>query len=561
MPRILCAGATLDLGTADFVAQGGQASVYARGGFAYKLFTDPGHAPGPAKLAALRALASHGLVAPDAEVCDEAGQRVGFRMPFLDGWHPLVRLFPRAYRQRHGLDAAAIGARVLELRGLVAHAHAHQALVVDLNEVNVLVAPDHVRLALIDVDSWQLPGFPATALAESVRDRHTAGFSETTDWFAYAIVTFQLFTGIHPFRGQHPTAKTLDARMTANLSVFHPEVVVPPMVDLDALPPTWRDWYEALFVYTERTPPPDDLTAPAPRAPRALPGASVEVQPLFALPDPILGTASWDGRTWAWTRAGLYEGRRRLGPPPPAGALPFRAPDGIAFAVQVSDRNRALPMSAIHHDNGEANFAGLHLWLADGTPVATDLRATSLSAHRGMLHGLAGNALVELTLQRLAGTPVLTARTAATVAPHATGIFRGVAVTSILGATWVSRLGPGTCHQERVPALEGEQVVDAVHAAGVTVLVTRGASGFTRHVLGPDGLTSAPTALPTAELLVLPTGVAIVPTETGLELFLAAHPTRGARAVTVDLPEVLLDLGGRPGFARDDTLFAVTLKR
>ncbi|MEZ4317679.1 MAG: hypothetical protein R3F61_09245 [Myxococcota bacterium] len=545
MPTVLCEGHPLDLGTADFVAQGGQASVYARAGKAYKVFTDPTHVPPRAKLAALGALARPGIVAPEADLFDPSGTRVGFRMSLLDGWHPLIRLVPPAYRQRHGLDAAHIAARVLELRALVAHAHAHQARVVDLNEVNVLVAPDHAALALIDVDSWQLPGFPASALAESVRDRHSSAFTEQTDWFAFAIVTFQLFAGIHPFRGRHPVAKTLDERMQKNLSVFHPDVVVPPMVDLDALPPTWRDWYEALFVYGDRTAPPTSLTAAAPRAPRSLPGATIDVHALFTLPDPVLGVASWDGRTWAWSQAGLYEGRRRLGPAPPAGALPFRAPAGIAFA---------LPSTG-----------PLEIQRADGSRFTSGLLVSDLSAHAGMLHGRTGTALVELTLSVFANEPVLTARTATQVAPHATRLYRGVAVTSMLGSVWLSLLTPGRCTQLRVEALNGLQVIDAIHAGGLTVLVTRdprpGSSGFTRHLLGPDGLSSTPTAIPAAELLVLPTGVAIVPTETGLELFLAAHPSRGARSVQVDLPAVLLDVGGKPGFLHGDAVHTVALRR
>jgi hypothetical protein len=546
MPVVRCAGQTLDLGPADFVGQGGQARVYARGRLAFKLFDDPDQVPEPARLAALRPLRSPGITAPMDDVLAEDGTRVGYSMPFLAGWMPLITLVPPTYRQRHGLDVRAIAERVLELRDHVARAHAAQALVVDLNELNVLVRPDHGATALIDVDSWQVPGFPATALAESVRDRHATTFSTDTDWFAFAVVTFQLFAGIHPFRGRHPSVKTLDDRMRGHLSVFHPDVVVPPMVDLDGIPPMWRDWYEAVFALGERGPAPTAMGRPAPgRRPRAvLPGTQVEVRPMQQLPGPILGLASWGGRSWVWTVDGLYEDRRRIGPAPKRGAHPFATADGdLAFAHGVDGR--------------------IAVRLADGTPVPTDLRVDAMRAHHGTLHARVGATLVELTLQRIANTPVLTSRIAARVAPHATRLFRGVAVTRALGATWVHRLGPATCAQVRIPELDGKVVVDAVHEAGVTVLVTRDAQtgGWTRHIHGPDGLSTTLCDTPDAHLIALPTGIALVQDGRTLELFDARRPRAAARRVTVDLPAPLVVVAGRPAFAHADTVHQVALRR
>ncbi len=552
MPTVRCAGLTLDLGPNDFVGQGGQAHVYARDRRAYKLFDDPAQVPHPDRLDVLRPLKSPGITAPMDDVFATDGTRLGYTMPFLAGWVPLITLVPPTYRKRHGLDVAAIGRRVLELRSLVERAHAANALVVDLNELNVLVRPDHGALALIDVDSWQVPGFPATALAESVRDRHATCFDTGTDWFAFAVVTFQLFAGIHPFRGRHPSVKSLDDRMQQDLSVFHPEVVVPPMVDLDAIPPTWRDWYEALFAFGERGAPPTAMDRPAPprrRAVQLLPGASVQPGERLRLGGPILGIASFGSTGWAWTADGVYAGRRRLGPAPQPGALPFATQDGgLAFA--------------------RAHAGALQVHLADGSPVATDLKVDALVAHRGMLHARIGPALVELSVRRVVNTPVVTSRIATRVAPHATRLFRGVAVTRALGTTWIHRLAPGTCTQLRATHLDGLQVnglqvVDAVHEAGVTVLVTPSptGSGWMRHVLGPDGVSSAPCDTPEAHLLVLPTGVGLIQDGTSLELFHTRRPRAAVRSVTADLPARLDLFEGRPAFALDDTVWSVRLAR
>ena len=60
---------------------------------------------------------------------------------------------------------------------------------------------------------------------DSVRDRHAAGWNEGTDWFSFALVSFQMFVGIHPYKGKHPALKTLDERMAQNVSVLHPRRV------------------------------------------------------------------------------------------------------------------------------------------------------------------------------------------------------------------------------------------------------------------------------------------------------------------------------------------------
>lgn len=492
--ELTCEGRPIRLREEDFLAEGGQARVYARDGVAYKVFTAP--PPPTAKLALLRRLAHPGIVTPGPVLEDPSGRIVGFTMPHLAGWSPLVRLFPRTYRERHGLDVDAIGALVLQLAGLVRHAHAHDARIVDLNELNVLVAPDHGSLALIDVDSWQLPGHPASAIAPSVRDHRTAGFDTRSDWYAFAVVSFQLFAGIHPYRGRHPGNPDLEQRVKRCLSVFHPDTIVPPMAELRV---PWRAWYEAVFARGHRQPPPTALLPPeAPWVPLDLP-STLRVRSRIELPDPILGAASWGGRCWLWTQRGLYEGRRRLGEGPPRGALPVRTRDGLTFVDP-----RAL---------------GAY---------------EEVVAHHGVLHGRIGGQLV-----RLEPTPLgLASRVVCTV-PRSARLYRGCAVASALGTTWLIRLDGRGATTTRCAPLEGQVVVDAEHQDGVTVVVTRGPDGFVRHVLGPDGHRSAATEHPEAMVRVLPNGVALVQEPDAVELFAATAVTGDRRRLPIALPRTL----------------------
>src|SRR5947199_212129 len=82
-------------------------------------------------------------------------------------------------------------------------------------------------------------------------------FSPETDWFSFAIISFQMFIGIHPYRGLHPSLPDLDARMSANVSVLNPRVSIPKLCyPFSVIPQAYRDWYRAIFEDGKRVPPP-----------------------------------------------------------------------------------------------------------------------------------------------------------------------------------------------------------------------------------------------------------------------------------------------------------------
>ena len=161
---------------------------------------------------------------------------------------PLCRLFTRAFRERKGVTQGQILALICAFQETVQHVHDRGGLVVDMNEMNFLVDRDMQRVLFIDVDSYQTPSFPATAIMDSIRDRDSATYSAGTDWFSFAILAFQMFVGVRPYRGKHATLVDLDARMMANVSVLNRSVTVPATsYPLDILPSAYRDWFEALF--------------------------------------------------------------------------------------------------------------------------------------------------------------------------------------------------------------------------------------------------------------------------------------------------------------------------
>ena len=146
---------------------------------------------------------------------------------------------------------------IRKAQSIVQDVHKVGIIIVDLNEMNFLVDKKFKELYFIDVDSYQTPSFPATAIMESIRDRQTNTFSTLTDWFSFGIVSFEMFIGIHPFKGKHPSIKTMDERMKANMPVFHKDVKYPNVCQpFDIIPQAYKNWYKAMFFEGKRLPPP-----------------------------------------------------------------------------------------------------------------------------------------------------------------------------------------------------------------------------------------------------------------------------------------------------------------
>lgn len=255
---------TVTLGQNDHVATGGEGSVYLVKGYAYKIFTDPVLAQKngvEAKIKLLSSLSSKFICAPVDKVTDEQHQFIGYYMPAVTG-DPLVKTFSNSWRAQTGFSDMAATSLVANMRAAVTDAHSIDALIVDGNEMNYLVRG--VDPIMIDVDSWGIGGFKPTAIMASIRDYHAQEFSKNTDWFSWAIVSFQVFTGIHPYKGSNPGFKKGDmlGRMKANVSVFDAATTVNSAVrDFDCIPRHLKNWYEEVFQAGLRGVPPDPLAS------------------------------------------------------------------------------------------------------------------------------------------------------------------------------------------------------------------------------------------------------------------------------------------------------------
>lgn len=350
----------LELGPNDHVASGGEGHVFRKGPLAVKVWDDPDRAITgrmPEKVPLLAALKHPSVVAPEALALDAGGKPVGVVMPWVEGW-ALPLAFTNDWRAANGFSDADALDFAGRMRAVVQFVHGKGAVMGDANELGVLGVDGAPRY--LDVDSWVLPGFPGEKVLQSIHDWHAAPFSLEADWFAWAVVTFQLLIGIHPYRGSHPGFKRgdLDGRMRANVSVFDPDVRLSPAVrPLTLLPGPLRDWYRAVFADGWRGLPPEPqapAAAAVPAAPRPAPllrpaGPEMLLQGdvLVSLPDhrflcrsdpAAVHVRLANGRIAA---AKVEAGRLLVGTCPPGpGAVVAFADSGLAAVAAWSAENR-----------------------------------------------------------------------------------------------------------------------------------------------------------------------------------------------------------------------------
>lgn len=251
----------------DYLATGGEGTVYKVSGMVIKIYTDSNkivHDNISEKIKKL-SLFVHPCIFVPRGLVFLSNKPVGFYMSYAEG-EPLPRVFTNDFRAREGFGDHDAVKLVDRMRNIVQFAHDHGAILVDPNEFNwraYLKGNDKPEPRIIDVDSWVLGKMPATvAIMPSIRDWHTKSFSQLSDWFSWGVVTFQVFVGIHPYKGTLDgfARDNLEARMKAKASVFSRGIRLNQAVrNFNCIPNALRDWYEETFQTAKRTIPPSSF--------------------------------------------------------------------------------------------------------------------------------------------------------------------------------------------------------------------------------------------------------------------------------------------------------------
>jgi hypothetical protein len=237
---------------AQLVGQGGEAEIYDLGdGRVVKWWKPPAHpdfdglpeaqaaaarriADAPAKLRAIPGRLPSAVVVPSGLALAGKSARehvVGYVMPKVDG-EPLCSFGEPRWRREHAIAGDDLVAMLLALHDAIAGLHRAGVVIGDCNDLNVLV--EARRVHLIDVDSYQLPGFPCSMFSERFVDPRLCNggvvpqrpHDADSDWFAFAAMVLRTLLGVGPWGGVHASCLA-SQRAARRLSVLGSGITFP----------------------------------------------------------------------------------------------------------------------------------------------------------------------------------------------------------------------------------------------------------------------------------------------------------------------------------------------
>ena len=471
---ILVNGNTINLSDKDYLASGGEGSVYKQNATAYKIYHDPSKCIAEAKIHELKVLNMNNILGPREVIYNPKTKKpVGYTMPFVKDTEYLSRLFVNSFKKSNGITPEMVVEIVKKMQETLIEIHKNKILVGDYNEMNFLVDKTFTTPYYIDVDSYQTKNFHCTAIMDSVRDRALpfGTFKESSDWFSWAVVTFQLYTGVHPFKGKHPVYATsdLDSRMMNNISVFDKDVKIPKALqDFSIIPKSHLEWYKRVFINGERSIPPfaDASGIFAGYAPIAvISGGGLTVELVHDYGDNIIAVYMYNSNRYVITDKSIYNYQNEI----------------FSFKTKPNDvlLGNCLGVSPIIAVKKDDNVGFFDLQRNEIGRVSAD----SFMACNGSIYTMRNGILTENYFEQLGKIKHLT-KQAAPVAENSSKMFEGIVFQDIFGKMKLTiPYEHRKCVTINAPELDGYRIIDAKRVGRFCVAIGEKSGKFDRIVL------------------------------------------------------------------------------
>jgi hypothetical protein len=165
----------------------------------------------------------------------------GFTMKKVVNAELLKTLAQRSFKRGAGIDGNTVMEIFRDLHRTVTGIHGSKVVIGDFNYLNVLVKDR--QAFVLDADSFQFEGFPCRTFTPRFVDPlicdpqgsslvQVKPHSDYTDWYAFALMLFEVLLSVHPYGGVYEPKRAgdrvpLDARPLKRLSVFSPDVIYP----------------------------------------------------------------------------------------------------------------------------------------------------------------------------------------------------------------------------------------------------------------------------------------------------------------------------------------------
>jgi len=542
----------------DYKAAGGQAAVFVKGDMAYKIYHDPKDTIPVAKIHELSAIKHPEVLAPIEPLYDLNDQPIGFSMSSVPKMEYFCKIFTQAFRKAKNISLQEIIALDKKMQKILDYIHGvNGTLVVDYNEMNFLLNTSCDTVYHIDVDSYQTKSFPATALMVSIRDPLTpkAGYNALTDWYSFAIVTFQMYIGTHPFKGVHPDykPKDLELRMKDGASVFNKKVGLPESCeDFSVIPKKRLEWYKALFSNKDRSEPPSlEAVEVAQIASKVITSKGDFVIRLLAEYDkPVRKYYFLNNERYILTNNEVYKDSQSI--------LKFsKSIDKTPFELTLVENEEPL-MAYLTQDKVE--FFDLKK-----TPISS-IAAEEMMHHNGIIYTLNNGQLVENIFERL-GKLIHRTRIICKIFPSYQ-MYPGIIVQDdFMKCHLAIPFAKGSCVNIHIPELDGKRIIDAYYNGGFCITISEKGGVYTRTTTHFNTMHSSYTiqeeeidTLYPINFITLPNGLCISRDNDKVVLFKEVNQRKEISNAPFTASMKLYNEHTQVLFVHDDKLYSVTMK-
>jgi len=547
----------------NYIGAGGEASVYQSGKLAVKIYHDSVKAIPKDKMLELGKIQAVNVLKPLHVVYDLKNKDViGYAMQYIKNTEALCKLFTKSFKQQHNLTPQIIMGLIQKMQETVAQVHYDDCLIVDLNEMNLLTSNDFKIPYFIDTDSYQTPNYKATAIMDSIRDRTTShgSFSNLTDWYAFAIIAFQLYIGIHPYKGKHPNYKPnqWQQRMDDGISVFDKAVSLPPVCnDFSVIPHRHRTWMEDLFLHNNRSEPPQiSVSAPIAFVPKIViinSSDTVNVDLVVDLDSKKYGIQSvysFMGTKYYLTNDSIYKNNKLVV------TRGFRSYDKILLC----ETNAMTPVicKLIHKT----------LTFESGRDEIGKLQTDGMMYKHGKIYTMSGGNLYRNSFREINNKTLHQIDFISQVSEHSSRMFEGFVYQDLLGKPYFTIPLDDKCKNYYIKELEGHRILDAKVERNVCVVMAERKGKYHRFVIifdyDKDTYNVRKTedvSYDTVNFTVIQKGVCILAIENKqAELFIDNVKIKVIDNTPFDTSTKLISFDNGVYFIHDDKLFAITMK-
>lgn len=459
----------VDLNQSHFKAAGGEGQIFIKGQTVYKV-CDPGKMIPEGKFRELSVLSHPRIIKPEEILLNTKNQPIGYTMRLVPNAIPLAQILTKIYREREGVTLNIMLNLIQQMREGIQHVHDKGLLQVDGNEMNYMVTKSYDDVYFIDVNSYETPHYPAEVLMLSIRDWHveTKGnrciWTKNSDWFSFAVLSFYMFTGIHPYKGRHPkftNMKTMMVdQMKANISVLDSESVFPKAAayPFDVIPDAYMQWFKAVLVDGKRLPPPKDFQAKIEfiaQIKNVVGNNNFNIEELYNFVDYLTGFYSHNNQEVAVTKDEIFYNRKAKIKPSKSVKIGFTPITRTPIVAWIEDD--LIKLKNLKTDL-ELPFSG---------------GGSDLMSCDGRLYVRSETRIYEINFIESGSSHIMAApKVVSDVVEQGTQLFQGVVIQNMFDGYFISIFPEsGYCYQLKIVEFEKYRILEAKYEHNVLMVI------------------------------------------------------------------------------------------